>query len=66
MAATNDMLSIKSLKPDYVCIVPEKRQELTTEGGLDLNKNFNKLENMIRELKVALGQFPFSLNLVMM
>ena len=52
MAATNDMLSLaKSIKPDYVCIVPEKRQELTTEGGLDLKKNFNKLENMIKELK---------------
>ena len=39
MAATNDMLSLaKSIKPDYVCIVPEKRQELTTEGGLDLKK----------------------------
>ena len=26
-------------KPNYVCIVPEKRKEITTEGGLNLNKN---------------------------
>ena len=29
-------------KPDYVCIVPEKRSEITTEGGLNLN-NKNKI-----------------------
>ena len=30
-------------KPNFVCIVPEKRQEITTEGGLNLNKNKKKL-----------------------
>ena len=30
-------------KPNYVCIVPEKRKEITTEGGLNLNKNKKKL-----------------------
>lgn len=39
MAATDEMFDIASkLKPQYVCIVPEKRKELTTEGGLDLFK----------------------------
>ena len=51
MAATNDMLSLaKSIKPDYVCIVPEKRQEITTEGGLNLKKNFKKIKRIIQKL----------------
>ena len=38
IAATNEMLNIAlKSKPDFICIVPEKRQELTTEGGLNLN-----------------------------
>ena len=37
-------------KPKNVCIVPEKRNEITTEGGLNLNKNINKLKNFIRIL----------------
>ncbi|MBR3889877.1 pyridoxine 5'-phosphate synthase [bacterium] len=37
MAMTDEMQEIAlTLKPDAVCIVPEKRQELTTEGGLDI------------------------------
>lgn len=37
MALTDEMLKIAyKVKPDYVCLVPEKREELTTEGGLDL------------------------------
>ena len=37
MATTPSMLSIAlKHKPDYVCIVPEKRAEVTTEGGLNL------------------------------
>ena len=40
MAATDEMLKIAiKTKPNAVCIVPEKRQEVTTEGGLDLIKN---------------------------
>ncbi len=46
MAATNEMLKIAlKHKPNYVCIVPEKRAEVTTEGGLNINKKksfFNK------------------------
>ncbi len=35
------------LKPEYICLVPEKREEITTEGGLDVEKNFTKLETII-------------------
>ena len=39
MAATNEMLKIAlKHKPNYVCIVPEKRSEVTTEGGLNINR----------------------------
>ena len=42
MAPTKEMLKIAlKYKPNYVCIVPEKREELTTEGGLNLNKKKN-------------------------
>ena len=38
-------------KPNFICIVPEKRKEITTEGGLDLSKNFKKLRKIIIKLK---------------
>jgi pyridoxine 5-phosphate synthase len=38
-------------KPNFVCIVPEKREELTTEGGLNLFKNKNKIKKMLIRLK---------------
>ena len=38
-------------KPNACCIVPEKRQEVTTEGGLNLNANINKLSDCIDKLK---------------
>ena len=34
-------------KPNYICIVPEKRKEITTEGGLNLNKNRTKIKKVI-------------------
>ena len=39
--------------PSYACIVPEKRQEITTEGGLNLKKNINKLKKIITKLNQA-------------
>ena len=42
-----------NVKPDFVCIVPEKRQELTTEGGLDVKKNKKILANCVEKLKKA-------------
>ena len=52
MAATEEMLKIsKNLVPDYVTIVPEKREEVTTEGGLDVHNNKQYLKNYVRNLK---------------
>jgi len=39
------------IKPDYICIVPENRKEVTTEGGLNLNKNKIKIKNIIKKFK---------------
>ena len=52
MAANEEMLkiAIKS-KPNFVCIVPEKRQEITTEGGLKLNYKRKLLKKIINKLK---------------
>ena len=35
------------IKPDFICIVPENRKEITTEGGLNLMKNISKIKNII-------------------
>ena len=52
IAATKEMLRIAiKHKPNYVCIVPEKRAEITTEGGLNLNKNNKNLRRIIFKLK---------------
>lgn len=39
------------IKPTWVCLVPEKREEVTTEGGLDLKKNQKKISKLIRDFK---------------
>ncbi len=52
MAPTKEMLIISlKHKPRYVCIVPEKRKEVTTEGGLNLKSNYNLIKKIIRKLK---------------
>ncbi len=52
MAANDEILKIAlKNKPKYVCIVPEKRNEITTEGGLNLIKNKNKIKKIINKLK---------------
>ena len=52
MAATSQMLGIaKRLSPADCCIVPERRQELTTEGGLDVASNVPYLTDFCTELK---------------
>ncbi len=54
MAATDEMLSIALRhRPHAACIVPEKREERTTEGGLDVAGMHNQLAPMIRDLKGA-------------
>ena len=51
MAATPDMLAIAcDVKPADVCLVPEKREELTTEGGLDVIGSLSLLKEFCRAL----------------
>ena len=51
IAPTEEMLNIAiKNKPNFVCIVPEKRKEITTEGGLNLKKNKNYIKKMIYKL----------------
>ena len=52
MAATDEMLEIATrLKPASSCIVPEKREELTTEGGLDVIGAFDNLKGYMEKLR---------------
>jgi pyridoxine 5-phosphate synthase len=54
MAATEEMLAIALRhKPHAVCLVPEKRQEITTEGGLDVVGGHNHLTPIVRALADA-------------
>ena len=51
MAATDEMIKIAiETLPDLVTLVPEKRQELTTEGGLNIASDKSRFENAIKEL----------------
>jgi pyridoxine 5-phosphate synthase len=52
MAVSDEMLKIAlKNKPKWVCFVPEKREELTTEGGLNVLRVFDAIKNMTTELK---------------
>jgi len=52
MAPTKEMLKISlKYRPRYVCIVPEKRKEITTEGGLNLKRNSFLIKKIIKKLK---------------
>lgn len=54
IAATDEMIEIAlRIKPHDVCFVPEKRQELTTEGGLDVIANQDKLKDACAQLHEA-------------
>ncbi|MBI1810892.1 MAG: pyridoxine 5'-phosphate synthase [Nitrospirae bacterium] len=54
MAATKEMIGIAlKVKPDMVTLVPEKREELTTEGGLDVKRQKSNLKNTIRRIQGA-------------
>ncbi len=60
MAATDEMVAIAlDIKPDYVTLVPEKRLEVTTEGGLDILGQKNRLAGIVEQLQSA--QIPVSL-----
>lgn len=55
MAVTDEMVAFaKEILPQHVCFVPEKRQEVTTEGGLDVVGHFEEVKKATQEL-VALG-----------
>ncbi|BBN82145.1 pyridoxine 5'-phosphate synthase [Pseudoalteromonas sp. A25] len=54
IAVTDEMLAIaQEVKPEYVCLVPEKREELTTEGGLDVIANQAKITEAVKQLEAA-------------
>ena len=61
IAATKEMLRIASKsKPPFICIVPEKRKEITTEGGLNLNHNrafLKKLINSLKKINIRISLF---------
>ena len=52
MSISKDIVEVAlDVKPDEVCIVPERRQELTTEGGLDVISKKEKIKDVIKKLK---------------
>ena len=54
MAVTDEMQAIAlKIKPHSVCLVPEKRQEVTTEGGLDVAGQLEKITKFVKPLKDA-------------
>ncbi|EPP4297655.1 pyridoxine 5'-phosphate synthase [Vibrio navarrensis] len=54
MAVTDEMVEIAlQTKPEYVCLVPEKREELTTEGGLDVAGHLEKVKAATQKLTDA-------------
>ena len=51
IGCNNKMMNIAiKYKPNFVCLVPEKRKELTTEGGLNLTRNYKKIKSIINKL----------------
>ncbi|MGR5252726.1 pyridoxine 5'-phosphate synthase [Vibrio astriarenae] len=54
MAVTDEMVEIAlQTQPEYVCLVPEKREELTTEGGLDVVGQLDKIKAATEKLSAA-------------
>ena len=52
MAAVEEMVRIaRDVRPELVTLVPEKREELTTEGGLDVNSNPDLYKKVVEQLK---------------
>lgn len=55
MAVTEEMIEFaKEIRPQHVCLVPERREEVTTEGGLDVVGNFAAVKAATQEL-TAIG-----------
>ncbi|CAA9279574.1 Pyridoxine 5'-phosphate synthase [uncultured Coleofasciculus sp.] len=60
MAPTDEMVAIAlDIKPDYVTLVPEKREEVTTEGGLDVAGQLQRMTEIVAKLQDA--SIPVSL-----
>ncbi len=60
MACTDEMIAFaKTIKPAHVCLVPEKREEITTEGGLDVAANQEQISKAVETLREA--DIPVSL-----
>jgi pyridoxine 5-phosphate synthase len=54
MAATDEMVAIAlEIKPDYVTLVPERRAEVTTEGGLDVAGQVDRLKSVVSTIQAA-------------
>ena len=54
MAVTDEMVAIAcDVKPVFCCLVPEKREELTTEGGLDVVGQLDKITKATEQLTAA-------------
>ncbi len=54
MAVTDEMVAIaRKTGPDFSCLVPEKREELTTEGGLDVAGNLSRVTDVVQRLNEA-------------
>lgn len=54
MAPTAEMIAIAiEIKPDYVTLVPEKREEVTTEGGIDIISNLTRFSEVVQQLQEA-------------
>ena len=52
MAPTSEMVAIAlDIKPDYVTLVPEKREEVTTEGGIDIVANLERFTDIVTKLQ---------------
>jgi pyridoxine 5-phosphate synthase len=54
MAVTDEMVAIAcEVKPEFCCLVPEKREELTTEGGLDVVTQLEKVTDAVKKLSAV-------------
>ena len=63
MAATDEMLNIAlNIRPAHVCVVPEKREELTTEGGLDVVGQRDKITDICAALHESNIQVSLFIN----
>jgi pyridoxine 5-phosphate synthase len=50
MALSDEIIAIaKKIKPDQITLVPEKREEITTEGGLDVAANFDRIRSVVKQ-----------------